>query len=150
MVHVQYLKEENRRPNRVCIGIRKTRTAIPARHDGPISYHNNTITAAACRGPTQRKCKKMVTCERMGEELYAIEQCHLICKYLECVFSAPTSSNLLTSLDKRLTICPVVVFPSAVLLRQRAFGDIKGPCVFRFTQQSICMPRVINMHCKDI
>lgn len=34
-----------------------------------------------------------------------------------------TSSNLLTSLDSRFTIWPVVVFPIAALLRHRAWGD---------------------------
>lgn len=36
-----------------------------------------------------------------------------------------TSSNLLTSLDKRFTICPVVVLASPELFRQRAFGKQK-------------------------
>lgn len=36
------------------------------------------------------------------------------------VLISPTSSNLLTSLDRRLTIWPVVVFPMAELLRHRA------------------------------
>lgn len=44
---------------------------------------------------------------------------HIKVKYIEPI----TSSNLLTSLDKRLTICPVVVLASAVLLRQRAFAE---------------------------
>lgn len=37
-----------------------------------------------------------------------------------------TSSNLLTSLDKRFTICPVVVLANALLLRQRAFAEKKS------------------------
>lgn len=36
-----------------------------------------------------------------------------------------TSSNLLTSLDRRFTICPVVVWANALLFRQRAFAETK-------------------------
>lgn len=42
------------------------------------------------------------------------------CKILKQII---TSSNLLTSLDKRFTICPVVVLANALLLRQRAFAE---------------------------
>lgn len=55
------LRVENKRPNKVCIGIRIKKTAIPARHDGPMAYINNTITVAACRGPIHKKCKYKVT-----------------------------------------------------------------------------------------
>lgn len=48
----------------VCTGIIKKKTAIPARHDGPIAYNNNIITDAACRGPIHRKCKYNVTCKK--------------------------------------------------------------------------------------
>lgn len=34
---------------------------MPAKHDGPISTHRRPTTAAAWRGPTHRKCRKMVT-----------------------------------------------------------------------------------------
>lgn len=36
-----------------------------------------------------------------------------------------TSSNLLTSLDRRFTICPVVVWANALLFKQRAFAERK-------------------------
>lgn len=58
-----YLYLENSFPNMVWSGIRKTKTAMPARHDGPISCHSRPITAAAWRGPTHRKCRKIVTWE---------------------------------------------------------------------------------------
>lgn len=48
----------------VCTGIIKKKTAIPARHDGPIAYNNNIITDTACRGPIHRKCKYNVTCKK--------------------------------------------------------------------------------------
>lgn len=48
----------------VCVGIRNMRTTMPAKHDGPISIHSRPTTAAAWRGPTHRKCRKMVTCWR--------------------------------------------------------------------------------------
>lgn len=57
------LSLENKRPNRVCSGIKMKKTDIPARHDGPIAYINNKITIAACRGPIHRKCKYKVTCK---------------------------------------------------------------------------------------
>lgn len=47
----------------VCTGIIKKKTAIPARHDGPIACNNNTITNAAWRGPIHKKCKYNVTCK---------------------------------------------------------------------------------------
>lgn len=58
------LRVENKCPNTVCTGIRMKKTAIPARHDGPIAYINNTITVAACRGPIHKKCKYKVTCKK--------------------------------------------------------------------------------------
>lgn len=45
-----------------------------------------------------------------------------------------TSSNLLTSLDKRFTICPVVVLASAELLRHRAFAEQR--CKFNLPRQN--------------
>lgn len=59
------LRVENKRPNMVCIGIRMKKTAIPARHDGPIAYINKIITVAACKGPIHKKCKYNVTCKKM-------------------------------------------------------------------------------------
>ena len=47
-----------------CKGIRNKRITMPAKHDGPISCHSSPTTTAAWRGPTQRKCKKMVICWR--------------------------------------------------------------------------------------
>lgn len=41
------------------------------------------------------------------------------------VLISPTSSNLLTSLERRLTIWPVVVFPMAELLRHRACTETR-------------------------
>ena len=37
------------------------RTAIPARHDIPISIQSRAVTAIACSGPAHRKCKNTVT-----------------------------------------------------------------------------------------
>jgi len=46
--HVQpYLREEKSLPMQVWTGRRIIRTAIPARHDGPISIHRSTVTATA-------------------------------------------------------------------------------------------------------
>lgn len=45
----------------VWVGIRNRMTPIPAKHDGPISDHSRPTTAAAWRGPTHKKCRKMVT-----------------------------------------------------------------------------------------
>lgn len=59
------LSLENSLPNIVCVGIRMKKTAIPARHDGPIQYINNIITIAACRGVIHRKCRYKVTWEKM-------------------------------------------------------------------------------------
>jgi len=42
-----YLKEEKSLPMQVCIGRRIISTAIPARHDGPISIQRSTVTATA-------------------------------------------------------------------------------------------------------
>lgn len=56
-----YLNLEKSLPNMVCTGIRNMRTTIPAKHDGPISAHRSPTTAAAWRGPTHRKCRKIVT-----------------------------------------------------------------------------------------
>lgn len=63
------LKVENSRPNIVCTGIRMKKTAMPARHDGPIAYINNTMTVAACRGPIHRKCRYKVTYKKTAKEL---------------------------------------------------------------------------------
>ena len=37
------------------------RTAIPARHDIPISIQSRAVTVIACSGPTHRQCKNIVT-----------------------------------------------------------------------------------------
>ncbi len=49
-----YLYFENSFPNMIWSGIRKIKTAMPARHDAPISCQSRPITAAACRGPSHR------------------------------------------------------------------------------------------------
>lgn len=74
---VCYLNVEKSLPNMVCIGMRNKRTTMPAKHEGPISNHSRPTTAAAWRGPTHRKCRKIVTCggkPRVREEknLYAL------------------------------------------------------------------------------
>lgn len=61
---VSYLNVEKSRPNMVCKGIRNMSTTMPAKHDGPISAHSSPTTAAAWRGPTHRKCRKIVTYSR--------------------------------------------------------------------------------------
>ena len=81
--------------------------------------------------------------------LNAIRLCKKNMIYFKCInimiVKLHTSSNLLTSFDKRFTICPVVVCPIAVLLRQRALGEIfhpwiqnhirvKNPCKYKTIQ----------------
>lgn len=61
---VYYLNLEKSLPNMVCTGIRNMRTTMPAKHDGPISAHSSPTTAAAWRGPTHKKWRKIVTCWR--------------------------------------------------------------------------------------
>jgi hypothetical protein len=56
-----YRSDENNFPMQLCKGRRIMRTAIPARHDIPISIQSRTVTATACSGPAHRKCKKIVT-----------------------------------------------------------------------------------------
>lgn len=97
------------------------KTDIPARHDGPITYSSNIMTVATCRGLIHKKCKYKVT---FWKRIIAVrgqmdgsadgntQTRHMI-----------TSSNLLTSLDRRFTICPVVVWANALLFRQRAFAE---------------------------
>ncbi len=41
---------------------------MPARHDAPISCQSRPITAAACRGPTHRKWRKIVNWEKRCEQ----------------------------------------------------------------------------------
>lgn len=58
-----YRSEENNFPMQLCRGRRIMSTAIPARHDIPISIQSRTLTAMACSGPAHRKCKNTVTLE---------------------------------------------------------------------------------------
>lgn len=81
------------------------------------------MTVATCRGLIHKKCKYKVTCWKKDDSSQGrmdgsadgnTQTCHMI-----------TSSNLLTSLDRRFTICPVVVWANALLFRQRAFAETK-------------------------
>ena len=49
-----YRSDENHIPKQLCNSRRKMRTAIPARHDIPVSIQSRAVTAIACSGPTHR------------------------------------------------------------------------------------------------
>ena len=49
-----YRSDENNIPKQLCKSRRIMRTAIPARHDIPISIQSRAVTATACSGPIHR------------------------------------------------------------------------------------------------
>ena len=57
---LSYRSDENNFPMQLCKGRRTMRTAIPARHDIPISIQSRAVTTIACSGPAHRKCKNIV------------------------------------------------------------------------------------------
>lgn len=64
-----YRSDENNFPMQLCKGRRIIRTAIPARHDIPISIQSRMVTMIACSGPAHRKCKNIVTLKEEKQSL---------------------------------------------------------------------------------
>ena len=58
----------------LCKSRRRIRTAIPARHDIPTSIQIRAVTATACRGPTHRKCRNIVTLKGEDKDLLGLYQ----------------------------------------------------------------------------
>ena len=76
----------------LCKGTAAIKRAVPTNTLGPILFHNNPVQMISWRGAAQRLWRK-----------------------------SKDVSNLLTSLDRRLTIWPIVVFPRALFESLNAY-----------------------------
>ena len=68
-----YRSDKNNFPEKLCKSIKIMRSAIPARHDIPISIQSRVIAVIALSGPIHRMCKRVVTLKEKDKvflELY--------------------------------------------------------------------------------
>jgi len=57
--YFSYRSDKNNFPEKLCKSV-KIMSAIPARHDIPISIQSRMITVIAISGPVHRKCKNII------------------------------------------------------------------------------------------